>query len=56
MESQAEGMMMLDASKSHLYQDLADDVLVNLAKAGGSVIMLRDNKVSGTSEGRGCST
>ena len=47
MESQATGMMMLDASKRSLYKDLEDNILVNLAKAGGSVVMLRDNKVSG---------
>jgi len=44
MESQATGMMMLDASKRSLYKDLEDNILVNLAKAGGSVVMLRDNK------------
>ena len=44
LEAKSPAMLMLDAKHRSKYKTLPDNILVNLAKAGGTAIMLKDNK------------
>jgi len=46
LDRASNGMLMLDGSHKEEYDALPENILVNLAKAGGTAVMLRDNKGS----------